>query len=749
MVSLTGYSDEISVVAGDNIKFMVNCDGHKSYRAQIVRIICGDLNPEGPGLKEEVVRTSASGTYSSHKQVIDAGSYGRVDTSKLLDDLDSFTVQTMIWPTTPQNGAQGVVTRWSGRSKRGFALMIDADGCAAITVGNGKSVTTLSSGKPLLGREWYFVAASYDAKSKFLRLYQEPMTNYETVDDGGVASTKVRGGMAVAKSTPLVFAAQYAGTRKGKALFDNHYNGKIDSPRLSRRALDRAEMEAIMARKVPTFFAHEVVGSWDFSHDISSEKLSDVSENRLHGETINLPARAMTGYKWDGSEHHWRHKPAQWGAIHFHDKDIYDAGWDVDFELTVSDRMKSGLYAAKLTAGNDTEYLPFVVRPTLGKEKKIAFLFPSASYMAYANEHLATNAWIMEVLSNRLSEMQPYHEFLNEHREYGHSLYDSHSDGSGVCYSSRLRPILNMRPTVKSALGGMGSSLWQFNADTHITDWLEAKNYAYDVITDEDVHQQGLDILRPYAAILTGSHPEYHSKQMYDAIYQYTQQGGRLMYLGANGFYWRIAYHQSKPGVLELRRAEDGIRTWEAQSGEYSMSFTGEYGGMWRRQGHTAPQVLAGTGFTAQGFDLSSYYVRNPDSFKPRARFIFKGIGKNEKIGDFGLIGGGAAGLELDRFDIGQGSPPHTLVVASSEGHTDTYRVVSEEIYATYPGTGGTENSMVRADMTFFETPNGGGVFSTSSIAWAGSLSHNNYDNNVSKITGNVLDRFIDPKPLA
>jgi N,N-dimethylformamidase len=113
------------------------------------------------------------------------------------------------------------------------------------------------------------------------------------------------------------------------------------------------------------------------------------------------------------------------------------------------------------------------------------------------------------------------------------------------------------------------------------------------------------------------------------------------------------------------------------------------------------------------------------------------------------LIGGGAAGLEVDRLDRGLGSPPHTLLLASSEGHTDTYRVVSEEIMATYPGTGGTENDWVRADMTFFETAGGGGVFSTSSIAWAGSLSHNNYDNNVSKITGNVLDRFVDPKPLA
>ena len=44
--------------------------------------------------------------------------------------------------------------------------------------------------------------------------------------------------------------------------------------------------------------------------------------------------------------------------------------------------------------------------------------------------------------------------------------------------------------------------------------------------------------------------------------------------------------------------------------------------------------------------------------------------------------------------------------------------------------------------------PNGGAVFSTGSIAWCGSLSHNDYDNNVSRITENVLRRFVDGQPF-
>jgi N,N-dimethylformamidase len=46
----------------------------------------------------------------------------------------------------------------------------------------------------------------------------------------------------------------------------------------------------------------------------------------------------------------------------------------------------------------------------------------------------------------------------------------------------------------------------------------------------------------------------------------------------------------------------------------------------------------------------------------------------------------------------------------------------------------------------YYETPAGGAVFATSSIAWSGSLSHNGYDNNVSRITGNVLERFIQER---
>ncbi len=247
--------------------------------------------------------------------------------------------------------------------------------------------------------------------------------------------------------------------------------------------------------------------------------------------------------------------------------------------------------------------------------------------------------------------------------------------------------------------------------------------------------------------VITCTHPEYHSTPMWDAMKAWIDRGGRLMYLGANGWYWRVAFHRDLPGVIEVRRAEDGIRTWIAEPGEYYHSFTGEYGGLWRRIGRP-PNLICGVGFIAQGFDVSSYYRRAPDADDPRASFIFEGV-PEEIIGDFGLIGGGAAGIEMDCITRGLGSPPNMLRLASSENHSPMMLLVNEEFGVVPPNLGGDQNERVRADLAFGETPAGGALFAASSIAWCGSLSHNGYDNNVSRITWNVLRRFMDPAPFA
>lgn len=748
---LTGYSNEISVFPGESIEFKISSRTSRQYKAELVRIIHGDMNPAGPGYKEEKVPSRIEGTYQGKYQPIYFGSWGYVPACRHFAALESFTLQAIIWPTTVEKGEQAIISLWDPASGSGAYLGINEVGELCLVIGDNGKVASVASGRPLLSREWYSVAASYDADSGTATLYQVPHQRFARVDDHASKTVQVSSAPVFNGKTSLSFAAMPRSLDESRHVA-RLFNGKIDRPRLSASALGLDEIRSREDPHVNRVRLHSagLVGAWDFSRDIKTTTLRDCGPYQLHGETVNMPVRASKGANWTGEEMNWRHAPDEYGAIHFHDDSVYDAGWETDFVFDVPKDLKSGLYAARVQTedNGDEDYVPFVVKADPASTRnKLVYLVPTVSYMAYANEHMPTDAALAQLLTDQVATLRPNDVFLNEHREYGASCYDTHSDGAGICYSSRLRPILNMRPKYRSWLGGTGSSLWQFNADTHITDWLEAKGYDFDFITEEDLHYRGVEALAPYTVLMTSSHSEYWSREMWDAADDFKKGGGRLISMGGNTWYWRVAFHETMPGVLEVRRNEGGIRAWASEPGEYYHSFTGEYGGLWRRQGR-APQAMCGTGFVAQGFDLSSYYVRTPDSFDDRAAFIFEGIGKDEKIGDFGLIGGGAAGLELDYADRNLGTPPNAMILAISEGHTNRYQVVLEEILINYPGTGGDESPLVRAELVFFETAYGGAVFSTSSIAWAGSLSHNRYDNNVSTIVANVVDRFLDDTPF-
>ncbi len=97
----------------------------------------------------------------------------------------------------------------------------------------------------------------------------------------------------------------------------------------------------------------QVIGAWDFSLDIGGCAISDVGPNGLHGNTVNLPSRGCKGYNWSGTEQNWRHAPQEYGAIHFHDDDLYDAGWETDFKYIVPADLRSGAYAVRLKTDDD------------------------------------------------------------------------------------------------------------------------------------------------------------------------------------------------------------------------------------------------------------------------------------------------------------------------------------------------------------------------------------------------------------
>jgi N,N-dimethylformamidase len=299
------------------------------------------------------------------------------------------------------------------------------------------------------------------------------------------------------------------------------------------------------------------------------------------------------------------------------------------------------------------------------------------------------------------------------------------------------RPVTNFRPTGR---------MYKFCLDLMIVDWLDSAGYTFDVITEDDVDREGPEAFAPYRVLLTGSHPEYTTRRQLDAYEAFLAAGGRLMYLGGNGFYSAAEVPPDRRDVVEVRRpGQDNL--WRVNHAEAASSTSGLPTGLWRNIGRPE-NALTGVGFITQGFDACTFYTRTPASHEPRVSWIFDGLDPEAVIGDFGILQGGAAGYEIDRHEIAKGSPRHSVVVASSSGHSNLYDLMVPSILDTLPDPRRAEDP-IRADMVFFETGAGGAVFSVGSIAWAGSLSHDSYDNSVSRVTRNVLDRFADATPFA
>ena len=736
---ILGYADPLSMAPGDRLELKLSCTDVERYHLDFVRIVCGDPDPHGPGLQLEPCASAAAGDYEGRFQPIDVGSYVRIDQRPGLRDGASFSVAASIWPTAPLGRRQTVMGWWSEPDASGFALEIDETGALRLRLGARGRLADVRCPGPLLERRWYFVAAGFAAQTGVATTQWIALEPCAGSADSASMLLEEASWCAPSPDTPFLIGAHRAAPSHGRWMSGAHYNGKVERPVLLGTAPDFDRLRAIAGACATAGPEDCLLAAWDFSDGVDGVTVLDRGPHSRHGRTVNLPARGVTGHCWDGSVADWRHVPAQYGAIHFHEDDLHDCGWSCDVAFEIPGDWKSGFYAARMRAPGALGYVAFFVRPRRGEAGAgIALVASTATYMSYANTHIKFDSLNTENLYESLTPISEDELYLNEHRELGLSHYDTHCDGSGVFYASRLRPMLNFRP-----------GLYTFNYlnDTHVVAWLAARGFECDVITDEDIHEEGEALLSRYRVVITGSHPEYTSTAMWDAFDAYQRAGGRHMYLGGNGFYWRIAYGKEIPGVIENRRGITGVRTWEGEPGEHHLSFTGEPGGLWRSNGRP-PQRLVGVGFSATLFDRSTHYRRTAAGRHPRFAFVFQGIGDDERIGDFGLRGGGAAGMELDRWDAVLGAPPNCAVLASSEDVGIGGLLSVEEYVTTTRALDGAQNGRVRADMVFFETPGGGAVWSTGSIAWATSLACNGFDNNVSRITENVLRRFLDPRPF-
>jgi hypothetical protein len=164
----------------------------------------------------------------------------------------------------------------------------------------------------------------------------------------------------------------------------------------------------------------------------------------------------------------------------------------------------SGGYVARLSWGADTDYAPFVLRPTrLG----------SASVLVVA----PTNTW------------HAYNDFE------GDSWYLDPS----VHVIDLTHPFAASRVNGKPVPAGLPEQFKRF--DVGFWRWYWHSGYRADFISDDDLERiSNARQLSQYRLIVFEGHEEYVTSHTFDLITAYRNAGGNLAFLSANSFFYKV-----------------------------------------------------------------------------------------------------------------------------------------------------------------------------------------------------------------
>jgi N,N-dimethylformamidase len=725
-----GYSDVWSAAPGEAVRFMVATKS-SSYRASLVRLL--GIKPED----QRPVPSSIDGVYRGRQQVARAGSCLRVEAAHTLQNLTSLSICLWAWPTQVKTAHEQVLL-----SGGAAVLLIDCSGRPCLRVCTTRGPERVCSGRPLTGRAWTLLCGTYDNDTGHLRLHVHELGLYAPESE---AVTRTVAAGALQPLDAVLYMAARANTSANSTTWGaDHFDGKLESPTIYDRALSAGEIAQIVAGEGEAAFPTlGLRAAWRFHHGMEGDRITDVGPHMLDGIAINAPTRAMTGHLWRARTQDPHSSPDEYGAIHFHHDDLEDAGWQSDFALRIPTNLTSGLYAVKVaTPDGGEDLLPFIVRPPRNQPaSKLAFIIPTLTYLAYANERAADPATVPKYLFPDGLKITPWDRWLGEHPELSFSSYDRHADGSGICYASRLRPIPSLRPNYLASVFPYPRHL---PADLLILEWLERERLSVDLLTDEDIESEGEALLHQYRVVMTGSHPEYVTERFLTAFEAYVGSDGRVVNIGGNGFFWVTSYKEPRRHLIEIRRGLTNEAPWASRPGELYHSTTGELGGVWELRGRV-PRALFGIGATAAGLTRAKPFTRTPISKDPRYAWMFQGLRDEESIGGRGLVMGDAAGFETDRCEAALGSPAAAVVLATADLDDCGYQAIIPGVTLSGKPPPGSP-PYARADMTLVETGRGGMVFSVGSVSWSGCLNLDHGVNPVSIVTRNVLRRFLDSR---
>jgi hypothetical protein len=165
----------------------------------------------------------------------------------------------------------------------------------------------------------------------------------------------------------------------------------------------------------------------------------------------------------------------------------------------------SGVYFAQLTArGGRVGYTPFVLRPRRLGEHRVAVVLPTQTWQAYNfrdenGDHLG-DTWYADP---RRNTVRLGRAFLDRGVPPHYKYYDE--------------PFLR---------------------------WLQATGKQPDYLSDAELNRaSGRELARDYGVIVFPGHHEYVTAHEYDAVTEFRNRGGNLMFLSANNFFWQVRIH--------------------------------------------------------------------------------------------------------------------------------------------------------------------------------------------------------------
>jgi hypothetical protein len=172
----------------------------------------------------------------------------------------------------------------------------------------------------------------------------------------------------------------------------------------------------------------------------------------------------------------------------------------------------SGLYATRLeTPDGRVGFAPFVLRATTPGGTRAAVVLPTNTWQAY-------------------------------------NLYDADGDGWGdTWYAGGTPPVVLDRPYRDR---GVPPRFVRY--DFPFVRWLEKTRRDPDFLVDDDldVVPNGDELRRLYDLVVFPGHTEYVTSHAYDVVERFRDLGGRLVFLSANNFFWKV--ERSGPAIRRI-----------------------------------------------------------------------------------------------------------------------------------------------------------------------------------------------------